>query len=333
MDERVSIIIPVYNGEHFIERSLKSILDQTYDNIECIVVNDGSIDKTDEKIENLKPLFQKRGYILKYLGYSENCGPSVAVCEGLKEVTGEYLSLLDADDVLMKDSIRKRAEFLNENHDCNIVITDGYRVYEDDIDTPLYKFSETTKSNFGEDYFRDLVCAKVYAWSGSYMVRTQILWSIYPDREIYKSRYGQNLQIVLPVSYKSKCGYIDIPLMKYINQKDSLSIHDASSEKLKQNIKNMHGYKDIRLYMVDEIVEDEKEKSFLKRKIEALYLRIFFKLYANAGNLDIAEKYYAELKKMNEADRNDFLFILVRKKPFVGKLLNLFRRIAGVFIG
>lgn len=57
------------------------------------------------------------------------------------------------------------------------------------------------------------------------MVRTSALFDFYPDREIYQSRFGQNLQFLMPLTYKKKCGYIDEPQMIYNIQEDSLSKH------------------------------------------------------------------------------------------------------------
>ena len=95
---KVSIIIPVYNAEKYIEECIKSCLAQTYENCEIIIVNDGSTDGSENKI---KPYFKKVKYIRQ-----ENMGGSVARNTGLDNASGEYIYFLDSDDVIFPQTIR-----------------------------------------------------------------------------------------------------------------------------------------------------------------------------------------------------------------------------------
>lgn len=108
MPNLVSVIIPCYNGEKFIERSIRSVMEQDYRDIELIVVDDGSTDRSKEIILGLKTEFDNENRELKYV-YQENTGVGGAVSTALKYVSGDYLTLLDADDRFCKDSIGKRA--------------------------------------------------------------------------------------------------------------------------------------------------------------------------------------------------------------------------------
>ena len=106
----VSIIVPCYNGQKFITRCFNSILNQSYKQIEVILVNDGSTDKSEEIISEYKNKFIEQGMKFNYI-YKENGGPSSAINEGLKYVNGEYLTLLDIDDYIMRDAIKLKVEF------------------------------------------------------------------------------------------------------------------------------------------------------------------------------------------------------------------------------
>lgn len=92
---KISVIIPVYNGEQFIETAINSVINQTYTNYEIIVVNDGSVDNTREIVNKIAFKNEKIKLINK-----ENAGVSVARNIGVRETTGEYLTFLDADDKL-----------------------------------------------------------------------------------------------------------------------------------------------------------------------------------------------------------------------------------------
>ena len=86
----VSIVIPVFNGEDFLDEAIKSAINQTYRNIEILVINDGSTDGT-EKIANK---YEKQ---IRYF-YKENGGVASALNLAIKEMKGEYFSWLSHDD-------------------------------------------------------------------------------------------------------------------------------------------------------------------------------------------------------------------------------------------
>ena len=118
MPKIISVIIPCYNGEETVGRSIESVYIQECNNyiIELIVVDDGSTDRSEKKINSWKLRFQQKGYLFKYV-YQNNLGLGGAINTGLKYVTGEYLTLLDADDCFIQGSIKKRVDFLEENPD------------------------------------------------------------------------------------------------------------------------------------------------------------------------------------------------------------------------
>ncbi len=104
----ISVILPVFNEEAYIERAVKSILVQTYQNIEIIIVNDGSTDCT-EKI--CQKLLKKDKRIL-LINKDKNEGVSSARNRGIQSASGKYLAFLDADDYCKADYIKKMYECL-----------------------------------------------------------------------------------------------------------------------------------------------------------------------------------------------------------------------------
>lgn len=112
---KVSVIIPVYNAESFIEEALESALAQTYKNIEIIVVNDGSTDKSYEKI---KPYLASIKYISQ-----ENKGVSSARNNGIRQSKGELIAFLDSDDIWLPDKLDLQVDYLRNNPDVGLVHT------------------------------------------------------------------------------------------------------------------------------------------------------------------------------------------------------------------
>lgn len=118
----VSIIVPVYNGEKTIERCLRSIQNQSYSNIEVLVVNDGSSDHTERIIRKYAHRDSRFRYIEK-----ENSGVSDSRNVAMAQAKGDYFQFVDGDDWLVKQATE---EFVNTalTYGCDMVISDFYRV-------------------------------------------------------------------------------------------------------------------------------------------------------------------------------------------------------------
>lgn len=108
MQEKVSIIVPVYNAEPYIEQTIKSVLKQEYTNFELILVENGSTDATVEKI---KTFSDER---IRLIIMEDNAGAAAARNEGMKAATGEFVGFLDADDLWHKEKLVKQIAFMKE---------------------------------------------------------------------------------------------------------------------------------------------------------------------------------------------------------------------------
>lgn len=117
-NSKVSIIIPVLNGENYVKKAIDSALKQTYNNIEVIVVNDGSNDNTDQ-------ICKSYGKKIKYIK-KENGGVSSALNVGIKNMTGDYFSWLSHDDLYFPEKIEKQITYLNNINKKNVIIFSDY---------------------------------------------------------------------------------------------------------------------------------------------------------------------------------------------------------------
>jgi glycosyltransferase involved in cell wall biosynthesis len=110
---KISVIIPVYNGEKTIQKTIESVLKQTWQDFELIVINDGSQDAT---LEVLSSIQDPR---LRILSYS-NAGLASSRNRGITEATGEYISFLDADDLWTSDKLEAQFQALQENPEAMV---------------------------------------------------------------------------------------------------------------------------------------------------------------------------------------------------------------------
>ena len=122
---KVSIIVPCFNQAQYLGEALQSILDQTHTHWECLIVNDGSIDNT----EDVAKKWIEKDNRFKYL-YQENGGLSSARNFGLNNISGDYIQFLDSDDILdhKKLELSLNELYLNKNITGNIVIS-NFRMF------------------------------------------------------------------------------------------------------------------------------------------------------------------------------------------------------------
>lgn len=146
---KISIIIPVYNGSNFIKQAIESAINQTYKNLEILVINDGSTDngKT-EKI--VKEFGNKVRYIKK-----ENGGVASALNLGIKEATGEYISWLSHDDIYLPNKIERGIKALGKLENKNTIIFSNFEL----IDENGITFSTT---NFTKNINKEKFCQGIY---------------------------------------------------------------------------------------------------------------------------------------------------------------------------
>ena len=129
----ISVIVPIYHSEKYIDRCFKSLLNQTYKNLEIIIVNDASPDKSGEMCDQ----YAKQHHHIKVIHHSTNKGSCVARNVGLDHANGEYIGFVDPDDDCAHDIFEKFYDFSVQN-DCDIVICGRYEVYPKKTKKILY---------------------------------------------------------------------------------------------------------------------------------------------------------------------------------------------------
>jgi len=118
MNELVSVITPTYNSEKFIAETIDSILGQSYENLELILIDDASIDNTREILSN----YEKADHRIVLMLLEKNNGSGIARNKGIEMATGKYLAFVDSDDFWHKDKLKHQVEFM-KNHGHSFTYT------------------------------------------------------------------------------------------------------------------------------------------------------------------------------------------------------------------
>ena len=245
---KVSVIIPVYNVENYIERCLDSALNQTLQDIEMIVVNDGSTDSSKEKIENYMKKYEGK---IKYLE-KENGGLSSARNFGMPHATGEYIAFLDSDDYIELNAYEEM---------YNLAKKENADMVECDF---IWEYPNKQKQDIGVKYLGKkemLEKARVVAWNK--LIKRKII-------EEHKIEFPTGLRyedvefFYKLVPYLNKVSFVKKCFIHYTQREDSL----ANT----QNIKTREIFT-----ILDNVISYYKEKNLYdeyKQELEYTYTRL-----------------------------------------------------------
>ncbi len=251
--DKVSAVIPVFNGALYLPPMLDSLLAQTYSKIEVILVDDGSTDETVEVAESYRGKFVSRGYDYRIVR-STHRSASAALNQGFPYVTGEYLIWPDSDDRLEKESVEKRVIFLQEHPAYHCVRSLSY-YFQQETGEPL-PADEKTGDLSKEDLFWDVLEGKTYVCCGCYMLKTEYFFKIYSKRQIPEYEVGQNFQMLLPFLFQHLCPTIPEKLYGVCVRQGSHSRRQLRKEAEEKKYRDYES-------LIDEIISichiDEKE--------------------------------------------------------------------------
>ena len=305
----VSIITPCFNGEAFLHRYFISILNQTYNNIELIFVNDGSIDNTETIALSYRDKFKEKGIKYLYI-YQKKAGQAAAINKGLSLFSGEYLTWPDSDDFMASDCIEKKVAFLEEHKEYGFLLCKTAIVNETNVNKVIGYYY---RKNVNNDYiFDDLVFINdIYFAPGGYMVRSKAFLECIPSKKIYECKTGQNWQMLLPISYSYKCGFLNEVLYYYVVRKDS---HSRQEKTYEDKIERTFRHQDTLAVTIESIINmSAEDKASFIRRIDDKYLLERFEISCQYHKNTEIDKYYLELNNRKLIDRR------IRKKYLRGK--------------
>lgn len=196
---KVSVVMPVYNGQRYLRQVIDSILNQTFKDFEFIIINDGSTDSTKKILEGY---FDRRIVIIEN---QQNLGFTKSLNRGLKRARGEYIARQDADDISLPERLEKMVDFLDKNKDVGLLGASFIKIDEDgkeyetcllDTEDEQIRKRLLVDKHFGHEMYRKICIEKVGFYRDV----------LYPCED-----YDLNLRI----AEKFKVANIREPLYKY----------------------------------------------------------------------------------------------------------------------
>ena len=256
---KISVIMPVFNAELFLKKSIDSILNQTIDNFEFIIINDGSTDNT---LNIIKSYNDKR---IKIINNRINIGISGSLNKGKALAAGEYIARQDADDISEPNRFLLQLKYLDENNldlvDTNIVFIDQEDNYIQDYTSRFYAPNETLSHLFFyEINHATILCKRKFLEFNEidYQSRPAEDYDFFLNLALLGMKSGHMIEPLVKVRKyeESLCGSNWLNIKKDINLR---RINLLNEIKLKPNIK----LEKIHIALVDQNISDLLNYKFI----------------------------------------------------------------------
>ena len=301
-NKKVSIIMSTYNTpEEFLKKSIDSILNQTYSNIEFIIVCDGNR----EEYEKIKKINDNR---IKVLLNDNNRGLPYSLNFAIENSTGDYIARMDSDDIAINDRIQKQVEFLEKNENIGL------------CSTGAILFGERNGKK-REPYFRDIDYIRIQLLFKSILLHPSIM----AKREVFekfkyneKFKYAQDFELWSRISEIYDIAILPIIGLKYRIHNKQVSIDkkkeqvEFAKEIIKNNARKITGEFDEKIYKTLCVLGGKEEIE----KVEYKEL---------SDNIDyiISKNINYDKKKLKKVLYNKYFEMIISNKVFPFKLSSI----------
>lgn len=232
MEYNISLIIPVYNTEKFIEKCLESVCKQTLDIFEIIIIDDCSPDNALHIAKKILENFPKRHIHAKIISFETNRGIAAVRKEAFASATGKYIASIDSDDYLEPVALEKLLNNARENS-ADIVFSDYYinepRIQKVIRQEPPSSIDETIK-NLLEDRLHGSLCNKLF--KKDILDKVCILEGVNMSEDLLIS--------IQALFYCSKVSYLPIPCLHYVKSNPNSYTTVFSQNKIDQMVKGVN---------------------------------------------------------------------------------------------
>ena len=275
----ISIIIPSYNAEKYIEQCIQSIEEQTYKDFEIIVVNDGSKDNTKAICENLQKKYKNIIIINQ-----ENSGVSASRNIGMINAKGDYIMFVDSDDFLEKNMLEI---MLKNNQNFDLIITNYKKYYDENniVDNTLIEEKGYNKKEFLESFWNlynvNLInspCFRLY--KKDIIKQNSIKFNL---------NYELGEDLIFNLEYLNKCEKIYITKECLYNYRYTI---DSLTTKYRENYLEIQFelIEYIKKFLIENNMYDKKNKEELDKKICEIIISSIQNLFLKTANLTKKEK-------------------------------------------
>lgn len=281
MDQKVmtfSVIMPLYNKAPYVEKAIRSVLEQTYPHYELIVINDGSTDNSAEIAEKLLEGVTNAKFINQ-----QNSGVATTRNNGVAIAKGEYICFLDADDWWDISFLQEMSQFIKEYPDAGIWGTNYWYVKRG-----MTRLMNQHIPNGYIDFCKEHSTLAQVLWTGSVC----ILKTVYNDMDGFKPflKLGEDFDLWIRVALKYKVAYLNKPLTYYNQNVDTIT----------RGTGKLHHPKNNMLWNLDYLEDEEKINPHYKQLIDRLRVYGLFNYYLSKEYHTLAKEELAKVDWSNQ---------------------------------
>lgn len=213
MDELISVIIPVYNVEKYVERAIKSVMEQTYTNLEIILIDDGSKDSSGEICDKIA----KQDNRIKVI-HQQNMGLSGARNTGIKNANGKYIAFVDSDDIVSN----RMYEFMYKAIKQDKTKISACRYISFDEDIPNFDENYNSSILTCEEAIKELMIDRKitsHSWNKLFDIQ------LFEDIEFPINKKFEDIGTIFKLFLKTnEISYLDMKLYGYFHRVDSITV-------------------------------------------------------------------------------------------------------------
>jgi len=266
-----SIIIPVYNAEKYLSKSIESILQQTHQDFELIIINDGSTDNSEEVIKSY--LYDSR---IKYFSQT-NKGEAAARNRGIAESKGEYIAFLDADDLYSPTKLTEQITYFQENHEFDIVYSDIEVINEKGLYIGELKSEQIIKEP--NDFLANILYRQIIPGPAAIMLRRKCIESgiRYPENYVNAEDYLFTIQL----AQHFKIGYLPKKLYLYRRHENNLTNNHLKQIENEKKIVQSLG--------VENIIKIIRDSTYIIEEQNLLMAKVLLKIDELSSALNFLE--------------------------------------------
>ncbi len=300
---KVSVIIPVYNGEKYIKQTIKSVLNQTFQNFEIIIIDDGSTDNSRKEIQSLDDLR------IHYFYQSNKGCPAIPKNRGIRKAKGKYIAFLDQDDLFLPKKIENQLELIEKT---------GQKI--DAVICNCFVYDEMNKQIIGKNWAKNfrIIPGKISQRliKGNFIVTSSealIRKSFFKKNGFLDERLkiADDYDLWLRLAKDSHIKFISKPLVKWRYRPGSLS---SDSPKLVNDL--VYLYKKI-LFCKD---LTKKERKIAQKNYE-IYLIRKANCHLINGEFKIAERLYKSVDKKRRSRKVNLVLKILEVSPLLARLI------------
>ncbi|MYL69824.1 glycosyltransferase [Halobacillus litoralis] len=247
---KVSVVIPTHNRASLLTKAVESVLKQSYQNLEVLVVSDGSTDNTDSLLEE----YEKKDSRIKYISYQPAKGGNHARNTGIKAAEGDYIAFIDDDDEWVYNKIELQVQEFNKDSRYGLVYTGAKILYDD---KGINYISTPQKTG---DLSDDILISNCIGSTSSVMVKKSVLEEVGGFDEELKAQ--QDYDLWIRVCQNFMVGAVSEPLLIYHNYGNNTQISD-SLKKYEESIDYISlKYKELYKDTSEKIRRDHNQASY-----------------------------------------------------------------------